>query len=300
MKRPPLPYESLWAFRTVAETGSLTAAAAALGVTQPAVSKRLRDLELALGCSLVRRGVNAIGLTGAGSRFAEELQAGFAQIQAAVDHLQTQPAPLRIRAYTTWALRWLIPRLSRFSARHGGLQVEVVTSTAAVDFARDPVDAAIRTAPGEAPPAPGATRLQAVLVAPFAAPAVVGRRRSLAGLTLLGSRVRPVDWTTWFAAEGVSMPPATPLVFESTTLAIQAAVEGLGAVICSPAFVTVELRRRQLVQLAPHAVPTGDHYWLLLPPTTPRPQALAFQSWLLEEIAAEREPAGRPRHSSIG
>ena len=173
----------------------------------------------------------------------------------------------------------------------------MVTSTAAVDFGRDPVDAAIRTAPGDMPPAPGATRLQAVLVAPFAAPAVAGRRRSLAGLTLLGSRVRPADWTIWFAAQGEAAPAAVPLVFESTTLAIQAAVEGLGAVICSPAFVAAELRRRQLVQLAVQAVPTGDHYWLLLPPTAPRPQALAFQSWLLEEIAAESAPAGMSRRS---
>src|SRR5215211_3552172 len=30
-----------------------------------------------------------------------------------------------------------------------------------------------------------------------------------------------------------------------------------------------------------HAVPTGDHYWLLLPPAAPRPDALAFRSWLL-------------------
>ena len=48
------------------------------------------------------------------------------------------------------------------------------------------------------------------------------------------------------------------------------------------------------------AVPTGDHYWLLLPPTAPGPQALAFQSWLLEEIAAESAPAGRPRRSLAG
>ena len=90
-----------------------------------------------------------------------------------------------------------------------------------------------------------------------------------------------------------------PLVFESTTLAIQAAVEGLGAVICSPALVAAELRRRPLVRLAAQDVSTGDHNWLLLPPTPPRPQALAFRSWLLEEIAADRAPAGMPGRSNV-
>ena len=284
---------ALRAFALVAETGSLTAAAARLNVTQPAVSRRLRELEAELGVALVRRGANALRLTDEGARYAVAIEEGFARIRNATEALGARPsAPLRVRAYTTWAQRWLIPRLARFSARNAGLQVEVATSTAAVDFGRDPVDAAIRTAPGGTPPAPGATRLQAIAVAPFAAPALARAHGGVAGLTLLGSRVRREDWRTWFAAQGEPPPASAPLLFESTTLAIQAALEGLGAVICTPGFVAPEMRRRRLVRLARHAVPTGDHYWLLLPPGAPRPEALAFRSWLLEEIATETEQAG--------
>jgi len=284
---------ALRAFALVAETGSLTAAAARLNVTQPAVSRRLRELEEELGIALVRRGANALRLTEEGARYAAAIEEGFARIRSATEALSSRPAePLRVRAYTTWAQRWLIPRLARFSARHAGLQVEVATSTAAVDFGRDPVDAAIRTAPGDAPPAPGATRLQAIAIAPFAAPALARAHGGVAGLTLLGSRVRREDWRTWFAAQGEPLPASAPLLFESTTLAIQAALEGLGAVICTPGFVAPEVRRRRLVRLARDAVPTGDHYWLLLPFTAPRPEALAFRSWLLEEIATEPEYAG--------
>jgi LysR family transcriptional regulator, glycine cleavage system transcriptional activator len=284
---------ALRAFALVAETGSLTAAAARLNITQPAVSRRLRELEAELGVALVQRGANALRLTEEGARYAAAIEEGFARIRKATEALGARPmAPLRVRAYTTWAQRWLIPRLARFSARHAGLQVEVATSTAAVDFGRDPVDAAIRTAPGDAPPAPGATRLQAIAVAPFAAPALARAHGGVAGLTLLGSRVRREDWRTWFAAQGEPLPASAPLLFESTTLAIQAALEGLGAVICTPGFVAPEVRRRRLVRLARDAVPTGDHYWLLLPFTAPRPEALAFRSWLLEEIATEPEYAG--------
>lgn len=293
---------ALRAFALVAETGSLTAAAARLNVTQPAVSRRLRELEAELGVALVRRGANALQLTEEGARYAAAVEQGFARIRKATEALGARPAaPLRVRAYTTWAQRWLIPRLARFSAGNAGLQVEVATSTAAVDFGRDPVDAAIRTAPGGTPPAPGATRLQAIAVAPFAAPAVARVHGGVAGLTLLGSRVRREDWRTWFAAQGEPSPASAPLLFESTTLAIQAALEGLGAVICTPDFVAPEMRRRRLVRLARHAVPTGDHYWLLLPPAAPRAEALAFRSWLLEEIAAEAEHAGAaPRGGRTG
>ncbi|RKK05874.1 LysR family transcriptional regulator [Pseudoroseomonas wenyumeiae] len=288
MKRPPLPFESLWAFRVIAETGSLTAAAAALGVTQPAVSKRLRDLELIMGCSLVRRGVNAIGLTRAGVRFAEELQEGFAQIQAAVDHLQTQSAPLRIRAYTTWALRWLIPRLPRFHAAHPGIDVEVSTSTAIVDLAREGVDAAVHTVPAGAAPPFGGRRLQAVMISPFAAPSILkgmpGRWPSSA--RLLGSKVRARDWDLWLRQAG---PASTqpPLLFESTTLAIQAAMEGLGIVICSPSFVRDEVQTGKLVALSDISIPTGDLYWLFLPTGRVGEALGIFADWLVREAQAE-------------
>ncbi len=277
---PPLP--ALRTFALVAETGSLTAAAARLNITQPAVSRRLRELEAALGRPLLRRGANAVVLTEAGERYAAALSAAFVAIRTATEELGAGPAaPLRVRAYTTWAMRWLIPRLPRFRALHPGLEIEVVTSTAAVvDFAREGVDLAIRS--GAVPPAPGAVRLQPVALAPFAAPGAL-RRQGVAGLTRLGSRVRPRDWGAWSAAQDQPMPAAPPLLFESTSLAIQAALEGLGAVICPPDFVTEEVRRRRLVRLPGRVAAPGDQYWLLLPPGRQRPESLAFRDWLLGE-----------------
>jgi LysR family glycine cleavage system transcriptional activator len=285
MPLPPLA--SLRAFALVAETGSLAAAAERLNVTQPAVSKRIRGLEAHLGVALVRRGANALRLTPEGEAYAVALRRAFAEIGTATAALGSRPAgPLRVRAYTTWALRWLIPRLPLFDSCHPGLQVEVTTSLAPVDFARDPVDAAIRT--GDHPPVPAADRLQGVDVAPFAGPSLARRirRQGWAGVTLLGSRVRPEDWAIWSRAVGLVLP-AAPLLFESTSLAIQAAIEALGAVIVSPSLVAEDVRRRRLAPLGTGAVPTGDHYWLVLPPGQARPEALAFRSWLLEQIAAE-------------
>ncbi|MBR0645015.1 LysR substrate-binding domain-containing protein [Plastoroseomonas hellenica] len=303
MPRTLPPLDSLWAFHTIAETGSVTAAAAELKVTQPAVSRRLRELEAALGCALVRRGPNAISLTDQGKRFARELRQGFAQLQAATRNLQAQNAPLRIRAYTTWALRWLIPRLPRFEEQNPGIDVEVSTSTAVVDLVREGVDAAIKTAPVDHPPSPKARRLQPVMIAPFAAPkrgnarragaSVQGRQlgdRLLAGRLpgdrLLGSKVRAGDWAVWQRHAGLP-PAAPPLLFESTTLAIQAALEGLGTVICSPAFVQEEVHAGRLVALSETSATTGDCYWLILPEGRVSPALRIFTEWLMREAAAE-------------
>ena len=197
------PLASLHALVLLAETGSLTTTAARLNVTQPAISNRIRALEAHLGTGLLHRGANSVRLTEAGKHYAAAFGKAFDAIRGATSAICAGPGgPLRVRAYTTWALRWLIPRLSRFRARYPGQEVEVTTSIAPVDFAREPVDAAIRSA--DHAPAPGAERLQVVDVAPYAAPALArtARRQGLPGMTLLGSRVRPRDWAIWAAAAG--------------------------------------------------------------------------------------------------
>ena len=278
------PLAALHAFALVAETGSLTAAAARLNVTQPAVSRRLRELEATLGTALLRRGANAVVLTEAGARYADAVRGALDALRSATAELGADPrGPLRVRAYTTWALRWLIPRLPRFRANHPGIEIELVTSTApVVDFAREGLDAAIRSA--ATAPAPGAARLQRVTLAAFATPAAL-RRAGAAGLTRLGSRVRPRDWASWDAAQGGDPPAASPLLFESTSLAIQAALEGLGAVVCPPPFVAEELRRRRLLWLPGREAETGDLYWLMLPPGRCPPAVAAFRDWLVAEAA---------------
>jgi LysR family glycine cleavage system transcriptional activator len=282
MAVPLPPLNALHALALIGETGSLSAAALRLNVTQPAISKRIRVLEALLGQTLLHRGANSATLTEEGARYAEALRTAFAAMQAATAELTAGGAPLRVRAYTTWAMRWLIPRLPRLRALHPGLQIEVSASTAPVDFARDAVDAAIRTAEHRPP---GAILLQSLSVAPFAVPALArqAKRQGLGGLSLFGSVVRPADWRVWADATGTPLS-ATPLLFASTSLAIQAALEGLGAVIASPDLVAEDVRRRRLMAITPRAVPTGDHYWLLLPAGAQRADALLFRDWLLREM----------------
>ena len=297
MRNTPPPLAALHAFALVAETGSLTAAAARLNVTQPAVSRRLRELEATLGTALLRRGANAVVLTEAGARYADAVRGALDALRSATAELGAGvQGPLRVRAYTTWALRWLIPRLPRFRANHPGIEIELVTSTApVVDFAREGLDAAIRSA-GTAP-APGAARLQRVTLAAFGSPTAL-HRAGPGGLTRLGSRVRPRDWGLWDAAGRRPSPAAPPLLFESTSLAIQAALEGLGAVICPPDFVAEDLRSGRLAPLPGRVIETGEAYWLLLPPGRTPPAIAAFRDWLVTE--AKAGDAKGPRAAADG
>ncbi len=277
MRLPPLP--DLHAFALLGETRSLTRVAAALNVTQPAAAKRIRALEAWLGVALVQRHANRITLTPAGAEYAQAVGQAMRQVAGATEALLRPPAgPLRVRAYTTWALRWLIPRLPRFQALQAGLSVEVTTSLEPVDFARDAVDVAVRMGPARHP-VPGATRLVRHAVAPVARPGV-----TLAAGPVLVSLARPHDWDGWAAARGVALPAAR-VAFESTSLAIQAALQGMGVAITAPAFVEAELRAGTLALLDPAPLETDDWYWLLLAPGRVRPEAAMFSGWLIHEIS---------------
>jgi len=283
------PLASLYAFVLVAETGSLTAAAERLNVTQPAISKRIRVLEAELGVALLQRGANATQLTDAGRLLAASLTEGFTKIRQATESLPRMPrGPLRIRTHNTWAVRWLIPRLGRFRKLYPEHEVVVTTSLNPVDFAREGIDVAIIS--NERRPGPAAERLQPLYIAPYAAPRIAEsvHRLGLAGATLLGSHARPQDWSLWVLRNKLGIT-AAPLLFESTMLAVQAALEGLGAVIVSPNLVTEDVRQQRLVPLSRDPIETGSHFWLLLPPGAVRPGASNFRAWLLEEIKLETE-----------
>jgi LysR family glycine cleavage system transcriptional activator len=283
-KRLP-PLADLHAFAVVGETRNFSRAAEQMNVTQPAISKRIRALEHWLGVRLVERRANRIRLTPAGQAYAASLKEAFSVLQGATDAL-LKPAvgPLRVRAYTTWALRWLIPRLPRYYQLQSDHAVEVTTSLQPVDFAADPVDVAIRMA-SIVPPLPGATRLQRHAIAPYAAPAVATRAaRALEGATRLYSLARPDDWAIWARAVGVAMPRRA-IAFESTSHAIQAALEGLGVVIAAPMLVEEDVRQGRLVPVLAGPIDTEDFYWLLMAPGRARPEAILFCGWLMQEIS---------------
>ncbi len=277
--RPSL--SSLRAFQLVVETGSLSAAATRLNVTQPAVSRRIRELEAGFGIALLRRGANAALPTDSGRRLAEALRPGFAAVDAACNALVHGNGPLRIRALNTWAMHWLIPRLPKFRALHPEFEVAVEVSLLPVDFARDAVDLAVAAADA-APSTPGAARLQAVTLQPMALAALRrGRAASLSGLTLLGSRARPDYWAEWARGGGVALD-REPILYETTNLAIQAAIGGLGAVIVTPALLAGDKGVGRLRGIGP-CVATGRHYWLLRRPGPQSPAASAFAVWLQKE-----------------
>lgn len=130
-------------FMAVVEHQGFSRAAEALHVSQPAVSKAVRELEHQLGLPLVERGAarsRGVVLTDHGQSLHQHARAIFAMERAAIadvrDRVGLRKGSLRVGASTTVAGYWLPPHVATFVQRHPGVDFELqVGNTAGIGHA---------------------------------------------------------------------------------------------------------------------------------------------------------------------
>lgn len=117
-------------FTAVAEALSFSRAAQRLRVTQPALSRQIRDLEEELGCRLLRRGPNArTELTAAGERLLRQAAPILAAADRLADDLRGESARFTLGHFGVLWLDHFSPALRRFASRHPGSKLEPVELT---------------------------------------------------------------------------------------------------------------------------------------------------------------------------
>jgi DNA-binding transcriptional LysR family regulator len=117
------------AFVRVAERRSFTKAAADLRTTPSVVSKHMKELEDALGFSLLNRSTHGIKLTDAGEGLFQNCLVMLARLDHYVvdaRNLQTGPfGQLRVLTTSDYARHVLVPLVAKFARRHSGLRVHL-------------------------------------------------------------------------------------------------------------------------------------------------------------------------------
>jgi DNA-binding transcriptional LysR family regulator len=130
------------------DSGSLTGAAKKLGVSQPAVSQKVRSLELAYGQTLLTRTRAGVRPTMAGQvayGFGQKIGHALDEMRIELDSLQgIISGHIRITAGQSLSQTYLGEVVIALKARHRDLKVEMVVSDALVDLEKDNVDFAIR------------------------------------------------------------------------------------------------------------------------------------------------------------
>src|SRR6185503_13011723 len=304
------PLNALRAFEAAARHLSFKRAAAELHVTAGAVSHQVKLLESVLGVALFRRLTRALELTPEGHRLLPKLREGLASIHEAVDTVRarSEACALNVLAPPNFAARWLIPRLNGFTSAHPDLALHLASRQAMID-GREPADLVQRTNDGrdDAPVVhirfgtghyPGA-HVDEVFAAeyvpvcsprllegphPLRTPEDLRAHTLLHDETVLDENARP-NWADWLASVGVEgVDAARGPRFSDASLAIEAAIEGMGVALAVKPLLAGEIEAGRLAVPFDIAAPANWAYFLVAPDAVAdRPPVAAFRQWLLTE-----------------
>jgi LysR family glycine cleavage system transcriptional activator len=293
MPRDLPPIDALRAFACAARTLSFKRAADELHVSASALSRRIQLLEEHLGAPLFRRLNPGLELTDEGRRYREGADAALAQLWAAQEALApSEVRRLRVSALASFSESWLVPHLPEFERAHPELSVEVEATLRYADFARDPVDVAIRfgRAPWEGLHAEPIVDLD---VFPVCAPSLVDGESplrapaDLARHTLIHVTQAPDAWRAWLRHAGVAdLVPKRELRFDHVAIALSAAESGQGVALTSPLLCASRLRGGRLVRAFPLSYRSESTYhFVCRPEDLEDPAIRALRDWLVDRLA---------------
>jgi DNA-binding transcriptional LysR family regulator len=138
----------LVAFLAVTRTGSFTKAAVQLGVSQPALSHAIGQLEKRLGVRLLSRTTRSVGTTEAGEKLLRAIAPHIDGIEAglaALTELREKPAgTVRVTTGDHQAEAFLMPALAKLLPAYPDLHVEISVNLGFVDIVAERFDAGVR------------------------------------------------------------------------------------------------------------------------------------------------------------
>ncbi|NMG46116.1 LysR family transcriptional regulator [Aromatoleum toluvorans] len=291
---------ALLVFKMAARHGSFTRAAAALGISQPAVSRTVCWFEDTLGMPLFDRLHRGVRLNEAGRYLYEQISLGLTLIDQAMGEVRkfSESDQVTLAVSTATATWWLMPRVARFKQANPQIEIRCITTDTDPDLDADGIDLAITLGRGEWSRYTR-WRIFDEEVFPVCSPEYareLGENptpQSLCSATLLHLEQRyrsRIDWADWLAKFGVSLPRSTrQFRFTDYSIVLHAALEGQGVALGWRHLVGSLLQQGRLVRpLKEHVVTDYPIYIIASRTRHMRPSAVALRDWLLEESSSDR------------
>jgi DNA-binding transcriptional LysR family regulator len=275
----------LIAFLAVARERSFTRAAAQLGVSQPALSRTIRGLEVRLGVRLLTRSTRSVAPTEAGERLAQTVGPHFNGIDAGLAALATmrgKPAGrLRITSVEHASDTILAPAVARLLADYPDIGVEIINDYGLTDIVAGQYDAGVRL--GEQI----AKDMIALRIGPdfhqalVGAPSYFARRprpstpHDLVNHACINLRL-PTSGGLWpwpFIKKGRELKVRTegPLAFNAIPLILHTTLAGLGLAYLPEDVVQNHVAAGRLVRVLAEWSPLVSGYHLYYPNRQPSP-----------------------------
>lgn len=294
------------ALESVVRTGSVTAAAEELCVTQSAISKQIAALEDWLGRPLFEENRRLMVPTEAARRLADAAGVAWGLLAAAVDEVGQQSAdtPLQVLAPASFSMRWLLPHLPRFQAEFPDAKLSVRQTHTPDLWAELPFDVVIRRGDPVIPALHGKTFLREELVLVAKAGSDWTSATRLDRLKFLEAETRPGELFDWLraacAAASLHLSRPKPVRFAHFYIALEAALAGQGVLVAPDIIVADLIREGMLEVLFPGVRIPGPAYWIGYQPSGAQAAASrAFSRWLLQ-AALDWAAATKLRTADMG
>lgn len=289
-QRKLLPSTSmLMAFDASARTGSFTAAAQELNLTQGAISRQVQALEDQLNITLFIRAKRSIHLTDKGQLYAKEIHQALQLILNASLNVITNPlsGTLNLAILPTFGTRWLIPRFTDFLEKHPDITVNFISKLTPFDFHSENLHMAIHYGSPDWPNTQS-TFLMGEESIPVCSPELLKKHpldniKDLQKLPLLHLATRPQAWQDWFLQHQAKPPSSQGMLFEQVSIIAKAATAELGVALLPKFLIQSELDKGELVPALDLPVTSSFGYYLVTPNEHKKyPPVVAFTQWLLK------------------
>ncbi len=295
-----IPWDDVNVLLAVAETGSLSAGAARLRVTQPTVSRRVAELEARVGEAIFVRSAAGATVTPFGESLLEparRMAEWAAEVERAAERAETTPrGTVRVTAPPGIAFDFVAPFAAWAKGRLPDVQLSVRATTEYLDLSRGGADLALRFA---APAQRDVETLAKVEIE-------IGAFGSAAYAKTLPRRAKPSDvaWVAWAPPfedlapnpELARLIPGFRPVFASDDYLVQlrAAEEGLGAMFLGRA--PHRFSRTRMVPLDVDLPTIQRTLYLACPRRALEiPRVRAVADLIVTELATLRRPPARGR-----
>ena len=279
----------LIAFEAAARHRSFTRAAGELNVQQPAVSRRVAELEAELGVELLQRTRPHASLTREGEVLYRAVAAGILQVNSAVDQIRRRPDHDIVTVNSTigFASCYLMKRLPEFRAANPSTSIELISRDQNDAYGTNADIVIVFDHPDRLPGAEQAIIFPETLVAvtrPDLADAIGDNLTALSQQNLLHltNGIHGDDWLTFFAGTGLTPPmPASEQKFTSFMVYLQAALNGEGVILGWETLLHDHFELGHLAPVTTRRIETARGYFgCLMERARGDPSARRFLNWL--------------------
>lgn len=291
-----LPLNALRAFEAVGRHLSFTGGAAALSVSQSAMSRHVGGLEQLLGRQLFDREAGKLTLTPAGEELLGAVSKSLDRIESTLNAIREDAVPgrvMRLHVPPSLLQQTFLPILAEFHREHPDIRIDVTSAHVtglpqvnidmAIVYDRPNIDDRITDL------------LWQVFVAPMCSPETARQAEGkslaefLAGEELLHLRLdnqpREYLWAAYLSQRGISLPLSHGLTLDTSIALARYAMTSGGVFLGDVKMFEAEIASGQLVMPFDAVSEDGYGYYLKLHPDDLGDQGIAtFRSWLIHQF----------------